>query len=270
MSDDQPDPSREPEPNSLPRRQTDPAWLQDHFLGTGHDETTRGATFTFVKRRGRHYAVTCRHIMEAVSDPAVVPDARNPTVAIHIDRVVLSLSNFTAKGLALGIRTPQAESKREEIDVAIAPLDGSYWPLLLEKKNKAAIDLDAWREPDWKSVKWCVAAGYPDEHKTAVVHDGADKVSNRLLTVVAEVASQLGSTARCITLSSTLDKPHGYYFSGMSGGPVYAVEGAEQRTIEDDELLPVGLIFEGFPSSGKPESEGSRDAASASAARVRR
>lgn len=174
MSDEQPDPSRESKPDNLLRRQTDPAWLQDHFLGTGHDETTRSAIFTFVKRRGRHYAVTCRHIMKAVGDPCMVTNARNPTLAIQIDRAVLNLSYFTAEGLALGIKTPQVESKREEIDVAIAPLEGSYWPLFLEKKNKAAIDLDVWREPDWSSVKWCLAAGYPDEHKKAVVHDGTD------------------------------------------------------------------------------------------------
>lgn len=83
------------------------------------------------------------------------------------------------------------------------------------------------------------------------------------MVVVAEVASQLGRTEHSITLSSTLDKPHGYYFSGMSGGPVYAVEGPQQRTVEDGDLLPVGLIFEGFPSSGRPESQGTRDAASA-------
>lgn len=263
MTDEHSNTSNQSKPESLLRRHTDPAWLQDHFLGTGHDEKTRSATFTFVKRRGRHYAVTCRHIKDAVTDPKMVPGARNPTVALHLDRAVLNLSYFTARGLALGVRTPHAEDKKEEIDVAIAPLDGSYWQLLSGKKNKIAIDLDDWREPDWPTVKWCLAAGYPDEHKKAVIEEGTDKVANQLVTVVAEVSSRLGRAERLIALSSTLAEPHGYYFSGMSGGPLYAIEGPQERTAEDDELLPVGLIFEGFPSSGKPAATGGRDVTSA-------
>lgn len=263
MCDHNSNQSGQPEPESLPRRHTDPAWLHDYFLGTGRDVSTRTGTFTFVKRHGRHYAVTCRHIAKAVSNPAMVPNARNPTLAIDIDRMVLNLSHFTAKGLAPAIKAPHADTERDEIDVAIAPLDGSFWPLLADRKNKFAIDLDAWQEPDWSSVKWCLAAGYPDEHKTGVMHDGTDKISSPLFVVVAEATSHLGRDERYITLSSTLEKPHGYYFSGMSGGPVYATEGAEQRTVADDELFPVGLIFEGFPSSGRPQAERSRDAASA-------
>ncbi|MEK8093039.1 hypothetical protein WOC76_10965 [Methylocystis sp. IM3] len=252
----------EQRPESLPRRQTDPAWLQDHFLETGHDETTRSATFTFIKRRNRHYAVTCRHVMEAISDPKMVPGARFPTIAIHIDRAVLNLSYFTAKGLSLGVGAPHAETKREEIDVAIAPIDGSYWGLLTSKKNKMAIDLDNWREPKWDAVKYCLAAGYPDEKKTKVTTGGAEKVSSQLFVVVAEVSSRLARSERQITLSSLLDKAHGYYFSGMSGGPVYAVEGHAERQVEDEELFPVGIIFEGHPSSGRADMEGSKDGAS--------
>src|SRR5271163_26634 len=113
-----------PKPESLPRRQTDPAWLQDHFLGTGHDETTRNATVTFVKRHDRHYAVTCKHIVEALADPAVVPAIKNPTIALHVGKAVLNLSYFTAQGLVLGVHSPKAETKRDEVDVAIASLDG--------------------------------------------------------------------------------------------------------------------------------------------------
>jgi hypothetical protein len=251
------------EPESLPRRHTDPAWLQDHFLGTGHDETARSATFTFIRRRGRHYAVTCRHIMEAVADPKMVPAAKNPTLALHVDRAVLNLSCFTAKGLALAVHAPRAETKHEEVDVAIAPLTGGYWDLLTKHKDKVPIDLDAWREPDWSSVKYCLAVGYPDERKKNVAADDGQKVANQLTTAVAEVSSRLGRFERLIALSSTLEKPHGFYFSGMSGGPVYAVEGHEQRKVEDDELFPIGIIFEGFPSSGRADTQGGKDPASA-------
>ena len=34
-------------PESLPRRQTDPLWIQHHFLATGHGESTPNATATY-------------------------------------------------------------------------------------------------------------------------------------------------------------------------------------------------------------------------------
>ncbi len=114
----------EPKPESLPRRQTDPAWLQDHFLHTGHDEKTRNATVTFVKRHGRHYAVTCRHVADALSDSRTVPGARFPTIALHVNRTVLNLSGFTAQGHVQALQSPKAETKQEEVDICIAPLDG--------------------------------------------------------------------------------------------------------------------------------------------------
>jgi hypothetical protein len=40
-----------------------------------------------------------------------------------------------------------------------------------------------------------------------------------------------------------LEKPHGYYFSGISGGTLYAVE--------EEILVPVGIVFEGYPSTKK-------------------
>jgi hypothetical protein len=49
----------------------------------------------------------------------------------------------------------------------------------------------------------------------------------------------------------------------MSGRPVYAVEGHEERDAEDDDLFPIGIIFEGFPGSGRPDAQGRRDPASA-------
>lgn len=49
---------------SLLRRQTDPVWLQDHFMFTGHDENTESASGTFVKFRGRTYLCMCRHVFE--------------------------------------------------------------------------------------------------------------------------------------------------------------------------------------------------------------
>ncbi|WP_095203803.1 hypothetical protein [Mesorhizobium carmichaelinearum] len=242
------------EDDSLLRRQTDPVWLQDHYLGTGHTEETNSATFTFIKRHGRIYAVTCGHVVDQLSNPESVPDARLPTLALQIDRGVLNLSQVT--GIGRITQTTRAAEKNEthrESDIAIAPLSESYWSILTEKKNKTAIDLDAWREPRWESVKMCVAAGYPNEHKEQLEVDGRDMVGAGFMRAIAAVSSTFGRDQKFITLSSVLDEPHGHFFSGMSGGPVYAAEGDEDRPIEDEELFPVGIIFEGYPSSGRGE-----------------
>jgi hypothetical protein len=72
-------------------------------------------------------------------------------------------------------------------------------------------------------------------------------VASPFAVVCAEAASKLGRSERLIVLSSALATPHGYHFSGMSGGPVYAIEGHEQRKVEDEELFPVGIVFRGVP-----------------------
>jgi len=58
---------------SLPGRNSDPIWLQDYFVHTGHDADTRSGTATFVRRKGIHYVYTCRHIMEGIKDPKWCP-----------------------------------------------------------------------------------------------------------------------------------------------------------------------------------------------------
>jgi len=250
-------------PESLPRRNSDPLWLQDFFVHTGHDANTRSGTSTFVKRMGICYLCTCRHIMESIKDPRVVPNASFPTLALAIDRTFINLARMTARGPELIMRAPGAQTEHAESDIAIAPLDTQTWHLLTTKKNKTAIDLDRWREPDWPKVRFGLAFGYPDEHKKNVSANSIDQVANQLVAVVAEVASTPGSTNHTITLNSALANPHSWYFSGLSGGPLYVVEGFEERQVEDDELFPVGIVFEGYPSSGRGDAMESRDAACA-------
>lgn len=237
--------------DSLLRRQTDPAWLHDHHLATGHTENTNSATFTFIKRNERIYAVTCGHVVDQLRNPGSLPGAHLPTLALQIDRSVLNLSRVTGVGHVTPI-TLAAEKNEDhrEVDIAIAPLPENFWSLLTERKNKTAIDLDAWREPRWQEVRMCVAAGYPNEHKKQVEVEGRDMVSAGFLCARAEVSSELGRDQKFITLSSRLDKPHSYYFSGMSGGPVYAFE-SDADPAADEDLFPIGIIFEGYPSSGR-------------------
>ena len=142
-----------------------------------------------------------------------------------------------------------------KIDIAIAPLSEAYWNFLTDKKNKTAINLDDWQAPNSSSVKWGLAAGYPDEHKTHTTVGETEYIANQLITTVAEVSSSL-PPRKLITLSSQLKNPHSWYFSGLSGGPLYVVEKPEEREVEDDELFPVGIVFQGFPSTGRPDVPG--------------
>lgn len=250
------------ENDSLFRRHTDPVWLQDHYLSTGHTEETNSATVTFIKRRGRIYAVTCGHVLDQLNNPESVPGAHLPTLALHIDQCVLNLSQFTGIGhITDATRGIKKNETHHDVDIAIAALSANYWSLLTEKKNKTAIDLDAWREPRWESVKMCVAAGYPNEHKKQLEVDGRDMVGTGFARAIAEVSSTLGRDQKFITLSSLLDEPHGYFFSGMSGGPVYAAEGEETLLMMDEELFPVGIIFEGYPGSGLGKAQSGADPA---------
>jgi len=237
-------------PDSLPRRQTDPLWIQDHFLTSGHDENTPNATATFVKRKGRHYLVTCRHVLEIVCKRRTDGGERQLTMALQIDGIALNLSRVSEEGVVLSVRALEARMHSERADIALAPLDESYWNRLSERKNKEAVDLDSWREPDWSVVRHCLAVGYGNERKEAVRSGGPEKVAARMLETTAELASPVArrDTTRFV-LSSTLPSSHGYGFSGMSGGAVYAIEESDAGMADDESLVPVGIVYEGFPGS---------------------
>lgn len=141
------------------------------------------------------------------------------------------------------------------MDIAIAPLSPGYWTLLQEQKNKTFIDLDQWRNPDWSKVKYGLAVGYPNEHKIRVKVGDEEKVGVYLLKVVASLSSDIEPNSLYITLSEELPEPPDYFFSGMSGGVIYAVEGDLGEEITEEALLPAGIIFSGHPSSGRGDTE---------------
>lgn len=235
------------EPQSRPRRQTEPLWIQDYFLGTGHNETTRNATATFVKRNDRHYVVTCRHVVEAVANPNTAPGARLPTMALLIDRTVLNLSYFTPQGLLMpSVRSPESTWQHRQADIALARLDSCHWDMLSRIKNKTAIELDSWQEPNWSDVRCCLAVGYPEENKKSVRIAGSEKVSTPFLNAVVELRTSVDRDTTDFLMFSELSNSHDHTFSGMSGGPVYAIEGSEQ---DDEKLVPIGIIYEGIPST---------------------
>ncbi len=66
--------------------------------------------------------------------------------------------------------------------------------------------------------------------------------------VAAEAASAMSPRPTSFTLHSRVKVAHGYYFSGLSGGPFFLTE-------EIDQILPIGIVIEGGPSSSNaPES----------------
>ena len=234
--------------DTLLRRQTDPVWLQDQYLATGHTEKTNSATFTFIKRKGRIYGVTCGHVVDQLHSQRSNPRAFQPSLALHVNDTVLNLSEVTNIGHITQITRPARKiGEHRDIDIAIALLPLNYWSLLAGKKNKTAIDLDAWREPEWNEIRMCIATGYPNNRKKCVQQGSRDMVAVDFLRASVESSSKLGSHQQFITLSSKLDEPHRFYFSGMSGGAVYAQNGDKEHT-EDENLLPIGIIFEGHPS----------------------
>ena len=207
--------------------------------------------------------VTCRHILDSVANLGNTSEARHPTIALQIDKIVLNLSYFDRKGIKLGVQAPEPEMRSPEVDIVLGCIDGSYWHLLSDKKNKVAIDLDSWREPNWNDVTYCRAVGYQNEDKKIIPSDGASMVAAPLLNVVAELSSIVRSDTTVFSMSSKLSCSHNYSFSGMSGGAVYAIEGSEKREVQDEKLFPVGIVSEGFPSTKQAIDRNNEEATSA-------
>ena len=49
----------------------------------------------------------------------------------------------------------------------------------------------------------------------------------------------------------------------MSGGAVYAMGGTEGSEVDDEDLLPIGIVYEGSPSSTQTKEQTEEQAASA-------
>jgi Trypsin-like peptidase domain len=214
---------------------TDPLWIQHRFLATGHGTHLPNGTATFIKLEGKHYIVTCEH---------VASESKGDNVpALMIDKnAVINIANYNNAGeYVQNFRFPD----KNTIDIAIYRLTDYHWSLLVEKKSKIAIDLDYWREPAWNGQFSYAAVGYPAEHKYD--HDG-QLVAAPMAFCVAEPSSDIRPDKPTFVLHSELPAPHGWYFSGMSGGPVFQIS-------DDHKLLPSGIIFEGGPSSSVPGRE---------------
>ena len=236
--------------NKRLHRHCEPLFLVDAWVTLGHSDATPNATVTYVKHRGWCYAVTCRHVVEELDSIQINPSGRT-TLATMYSR---SISRFSEMDPASGrqrttFKSPAPGGDCEGIDIAIHPL-GAVMPWATEQKDKLPIDLDAWVEPQWTQMKFACAIGFATEHKS----QEQDKVASPLHVVTAEVASNLGPQYDKITLSASLEEPHGRFFSGMSGGAIFGDDGS-------DDPRPIGIVIAGSP--GGASAWGERDPSAA-------
>jgi hypothetical protein len=106
--------------------------------------------------------------------------------------------------------------------------------------------LDDWKAPNWLQVTRALAAGYPEHHKTIVERDGTRRLDGLYVTPIFEIDARFDPLRSSFTLYSEFETEHGIWFSGLSGGPVYAIEGAVD-IVDDTMLRPIGIVTQGHP-----------------------
>ncbi|WP_148307749.1 hypothetical protein [endosymbiont of unidentified scaly snail isolate Monju] len=221
-----------------------PAFFHSSSMHEGRHEETDNATVTFVKYQQRIYAVTCHHVVKQLDKKRKELNDGWQTLTLHLERVILQLSAIDPKNPKKRqdiFRTLRTDFSGEQVDIVIGPITDFHWELIESKKHKSPVDLDNWIEPRWDEYKYGSAFGYPTDHKE---HQGK-YVSAPCLHVTAEVVSRLGARETKITLFSELDEPHGFFFSGMSGGIII---------LQHEEFYDVaGIVYEGQPGGKNQE-----------------
>ena len=218
-----------------------PVFFHSYSLHDGHTEETENATLTFIKYKNRIYAVTCKHIIHHLHSKRKELKDQWYTLSLSLDRVILHLSYIDHSDPTKRkdiFRKLKCNLNGEEVDIVIAPIN-NHWELIKSKKKKRAIDLDNWNEPNWEEFNMGTAFGYPTEHK----EKQGDAVAAPCIKASAEIASKLNKNSTQLTLFSTLKQPHGYFFSGLSGGVIILSNKESYET--------AGIVYEGQPSSSK-------------------
>lgn len=238
-----------------------PLYATGRFLQGGHTEQSLNATATFVQFEGRFYAVTCHHVIAAFFSAGIEKNlSLIPT--IHTGNLIHQMGSYAQDGSYqwsfLSCREfPNAQDVCDENDAALeacARRNGarpdlaiaditSIWDQLKDTRTAEALNLDAWNADDQPSLQpvW-MAFGFPDQHKSQV--DG--KVAAPMPRVSAQLETSMDGEPETFTLCSTLESAHGWGFSGMSGGPVFAAHP------DKDVIYFMGLTFEGAPASSAP------------------
>lgn len=217
-----------------------PVFIESNFLGKGHSDKNPNGTMTFIKYKKAMYCCTCKHVV----DVAVNESGEKPkSMQIHANRMIFNihapLVRPNKKGAEEFIYYPAFKVVPEK-DIAIREIPYEWYSsILAPKKDLEYIDLDNYKEIDCSSINIVHAFGWLSEHKKIL--------DNQVLVELADVTVGLDFDVRSdiLTLHSELSQKHGFFFSGMSGGPVlYHNDG-------NGEITFIGLIFEGSPSSSR-------------------
>lgn len=238
-------------PSDLPSTHTIQLWVQDAFGRVLREYIPQNATGTFIKRRGRKYIVTAGHVANAVHAQRA-GQSRAATIAMRCNTTILNLATIPSGSIRHSLRSAAVDNAESFPDVAVAPLNDFFQTVLFEQSHKVPIDLDAWSEPHWPSVQYCLVAGYPDEHKEWTQVGKSSGIKSLFVTPIVELASTLDPGRPTFTLMNTMKAPHGYHFSGMSGGPVYAID-PDEHADSTMNLTAIGIVFEGHPGSRRPD-----------------
>lgn len=212
---------------------SEPLFLSPPWINGGHTMKKANGTITYISYKGSLYGVTCAHIYDYQFE-----SSPPKWLTVHgQQRVIYQFGYFDQSGYKSMFRSPRLPGAMLP-DIAIIKLDEAFASIHMQSKGKVPIDLDSWVEPTWSDLKLPVAFGYPTEHKTE--SDGL--LQTHLISVTAELPRPIEPNDESFIMTSSLEQESKYYFSGMSGGPVFC---------HFSNALPsiVGIVFEGSPGS---------------------
>lgn len=220
-----------------------PVFLQGNMFGFGHSQSTPNGTITFIKASNTVYYCTCKHILDSAININNGLEHMK-TLQIMGERVICNLNSalFVNKNNPSNFAFYPPFKVVNDLDLALMPVPMDHFKLYAKSKQKTFIDIDALSSPNYSKIDMLHAFGWPTEHKSM----DENHVITGMAGSYAELQTKpLKPEIESFLVFSELKEDHGYFFSGMSGGPVVYYEE------DNDEYYPLGIIYEGNPGSQK-------------------
>jgi hypothetical protein len=185
-------------------------WWKRNLVPEPGDPT---ATVTFIRIKGRTYAVTAWHVIEIFREAAVE------------DGVDVEGYFLPAKpGVGIGppfVQAPQPWTAPRP-DVALRPIN----PEVPARIGKQVFELTAAPVPTFP-VPYALAAGYPTMSKAVHPEPQGERLAMQCVHAVAEGVGSGPEGDQVQFLSSIDERPATVSLSGLSGGPVFWSNGNE-------------------------------------------